>query len=85
MLWSQLAQWPDNQVLPEAVRRHMRMSTYIASREGDLTAWRFAKEMEVLRLERQGAPAERVQGLREAIAEIDQVLRWMRNTDWPFR
>jgi hypothetical protein len=82
MLWSQLTQWPDNQVLPEAVRRHMRMTRYLDAREGDLTAWRFAKTMELMRTE---GPPERVQGLREAIAEIDHVLRWMRNTDWPFR
>lgn len=85
MLWSQLSQWPEDQVLPEAVRRHMRMSRYIDSRERDLTGWRFAKKMELMGLEGKGAQPERAQGLRDAIAEIDHVLRWVRNTDWPFR
>jgi hypothetical protein len=85
MLWSHLAQWAADQVYPAPVARHMRMATYIQSREGDLTSWRFAKEMEVIRLERLGGAPAHVEGLRGAIAEIDGVLRWMRNTDWPFR
>jgi len=83
MLWSQLA--PDALEWPPSVRRHYRITSYLQAREGDLTSWRFAKETEIHRLERLGGQEARILGLREAIAEIDQVLRWMRNTDWPFR
>lgn len=90
MLWSQLKDWPDHLHYPPEVRRAGRMATYIDAREGDLTGWRFPKMMALMAFDERIGPLTRVelerrQEMVEAIEEIDHVLRWMRNTDWPFR
>lgn len=84
MLWSHLRDWPADQVYPPEVRRHMRMAHYLDAREGDLTGWRFPRERALMAAEANGDQAQ-AEAIREGIEEIDRVLRWMRNEDWPFR
>lgn len=90
MLWSDLARWPADRVLPPEVRRHYRFQKYTTSREADLTGWRWPMTMRLMDLDARIGPRtlaelEHRRELVGAIEEIDQVLKWMRNTDWPFR
>lgn len=84
MLWSHLKEWPADQPYPPEVRRHMRIIRLLDAREGDLTSWKWAKETEILRDGARRGPEWRA-GMQREIEEIDRVLRWMRNEDWPFR
>lgn len=84
MLWSALNDWPRDEPYPPEVRAWMRMTRLLDAREGDLIGWRWAKETEMLRDGARRGPEWRREA-EEAVAEIDRVLRWMRNQDWPFR